>query len=993
MSVNSVLGVYIDAGKAQSDEHDNASTTLPVNFATDLSTFINSHEPSPAIPIEIISNSSKVLNYYQQNRISGLITFTKDVASLLPSTIPKCVFGMSSTPISSENIYNTLPAISSYASSLLKIVQSKYVTPSIAVIDVRDGSRLTDSILTLSTESIHVTAIQPMSTTQLIIYVQSVESNVVIFASNSIDDILEAFKKIVDAKLVNLKWWIAAPILSTPSDITDYLTTSKTRHPYFDRLLFVVPTLPESPLFFASVLDCAKIITQRLTDNSATLIQGAFQPIHLTPQGQRIFNWSAIGISPTTSAVTTFAQWEDGSASLSWLHQPSLPLDTSRVSPAFSTTALAVSLSLAGSVLIALFIGLWYYRKRRGSKSSASVGPNGQNAKLEQPTASTPLPEHSSSNTHAPQKPAPRRSTSNAVTFAAGSNKNANSRLQTPVHQVVETLLKIRQSKAIGNGISRHDIDDILRIVVATSSTVGHIPDIDAFMDEKGATLDDDTKKYLMENIIGSGNAADLAFHSKSIRRRSHHYANGSNSGNNVSGQNSGAIPPMLTRRKSIATTATGNTSSLAAGASLSFINSRQQSIGTDISNSIISDELRLLEINQADLDACLQSAVTDWDFDSFRLAEVTRGRPLYHLGLFLLQRHNLLQPFSISEEKIKIWLEMIESNYNHYPYHNSIHAADVLAASNFLLLENKSAATQFSPLEMFGLLVASMAHDLDHPGCSNQFLIKSSHPLALMYNDTCINESHHCARLFQLTLRSPETNIFQNLSQSHYEELRRLIVTLILATDLGKHFEYLNKFKLKTAASASNSGATTPNSPNGTSTFLDLSLPEDRLLYLIMIIKCADLSNPSRDFGIYKKWVARVLEEFFNQGDKERDLGLPVSQFMDRLTTGVGKSQVSFIDFLVSPIYESFLPVQHEEFTKFCKTIVENRTKWIPYMTTLYHEVFPSSVGNAPSGSLLSTNTNTTGDVALANAAAKRRLSIIEPQEAVIEVKDELSE
>lgn len=44
------------------------------------------------------------------------------------------------------------------------------------------------------------------------------------------------------------------------------------------------------------------------------------------------------------------------------------------------------------------------------------------------------------------------------------------------------------------------------------------------------------------------------------------------------------------------------------------------------------------------------------------------------------------------------------------------------------------------------------------------------------------------------------------------------------------------------------------------------------------------------------------LLDEFFLQGDKERELGLPFSPLCDRNNTLVAESQIGFIDFIVEP-------------------------------------------------------------------------------------------
>ena len=58
------------------------------------------------------------------------------------------------------------------------------------------------------------------------------------------------------------------------------------------------------------------------------------------------------------------------------------------------------------------------------------------------------------------------------------------------------------------------------------------------------------------------------------------------------------------------------------------------------------------------------------------------------------------------------------------------------------------------------------------------------------------------------------------------------------------------------------------------------------------MAIKCSDLSALSAARPIHCEWVGRLEEEFFLQGDKEKEAGLPISPLMDRTKAGVAKAQ-----------------------------------------------------------------------------------------------------
>ena len=58
-------------------------------------------------------------------------------------------------------------------------------------------------------------------------------------------------------------------------------------------------------------------------------------------------------------------------------------------------------------------------------------------------------------------------------------------------------------------------------------------------------------------------------------------------------------------------------------------------------------------------------------------------------------------------------------------------------------------------------------------------------------------------------------------------------------------------------------------------------------------MVHCADLSNPTKPLEIYKNWTNRVMEEFFVQGDLERERGMDISPMCDKHTATVEKSQV----------------------------------------------------------------------------------------------------
>lgn len=68
------------------------------------------------------------------------------------------------------------------------------------------------------------------------------------------------------------------------------------------------------------------------------------------------------------------------------------------------------------------------------------------------------------------------------------------------------------------------------------------------------------------------------------------------------------------------------------------------------------------------------------WEFDIFKLEEITEKRPLLYLGMEMFRRFNVFATLNIDENVCKSWLAVIEANYHaNNSYHNSTHAADVM--------------------------------------------------------------------------------------------------------------------------------------------------------------------------------------------------------------------------------------------------------------------------------------------------------------------------
>lgn len=73
-----------------------------------------------------------------------------------------------------------------------------------------------------------------------------------------------------------------------------------------------------------------------------------------------------------------------------------------------------------------------------------------------------------------------------------------------------------------------------------------------------------------------------------------------------------------------------------------------------------------------------------------------------------------------------------------------------------------------------------------------------------------------------------------------------------------------------------------------------------------MVLIKVSDISNEARPMDVAEPWLDCLLQEFYEQSDVEKLLGLPVTPFMDRDKVSKPSSQCSFIGFVLLPLFEA---------------------------------------------------------------------------------------
>ncbi|XP_033959989.1 3',5'-cyclic-AMP phosphodiesterase 4C isoform X1 [Pseudochaenichthys georgianus] len=322
---------------------------------------------------------------------------------------------------------------------------------------------------------------------------------------------------------------------------------------------------------------------------------------------------------------------------------------------------------------------------------------------------------------------------------------------------------------------------------------------------------------------------------------------------------------------------------------------------------------------------------INRWGIDIFKVSEYSGKRPLTVTMYSVFQERDLLKSFKIPADTFITFMMTLEDHYHaDTAYHNNIHAADVVQSTH-VLLSTPALEAVFTDLEILAALFASGIHDVDHPGVSNQFLINTNSELALMYNDSSVLENHHLAVGFKL-LQEDNCDIFQNLSKKQRQSLRKMVIDMVLATDMSKHMNLLADLKTMVETKKVTSLGV-----------LLLDNYSDRIQVLQNMVHCADLSNPTKPLELYRQWTDRIMVEFFTQGDRERDKGMEVSPMCDKHNASIEKNQVGFIDYIVHPLWETWADLVHPDAQEILDTLEDNR-EW-------YQSMIPHSPSPHPEG------------------------------------------
>jgi len=333
------------------------------------------------------------------------------------------------------------------------------------------------------------------------------------------------------------------------------------------------------------------------------------------------------------------------------------------------------------------------------------------------------------------------------------------------------------------------------------------------------------------------------------------------------------------------------------------------------------------------------------FDFDAIEFAALpeVEGKPITTLGTYLLSSCGYISgleeqgwlecpPCATFEGRVARFLREIDRRYlSKAIYHSSAHATDVMATACWILRQPYF-MQRTSLLDYTMSVIAGAIHDVGHPGRNNDFQKATMSELALTYNDQSVLENFHVATAFELLAKMEDCNWFVLLSKDFRNDgeaepvnlqkyVRRLLITIVLGTDMAKHRSHYNDM-LKLVEEEKATPAPLP--PHG-----QAALERTELL-LQNVVHAADISNPCKPRPMMLEWTKRVTLEFWAQGEDELRLGLPISPMCSRELerSRVPQGQINFINFVVNPYISTFAQLC-PEMNQATDSLAANKAFW----------------------------------------------------------------
>jgi len=339
-------------------------------------------------------------------------------------------------------------------------------------------------------------------------------------------------------------------------------------------------------------------------------------------------------------------------------------------------------------------------------------------------------------------------------------------------------------------------------------------------------------------------------------------------------------------RRKS-SSNSSSSSSSIGSGGGSSISSSFTTAAATlDSSGSNAVAQKRRADELRGGINPFTLAEYTDVSFD---VMTISFAQPLAITRAILLLIEGICGDMSRLDVPHDVWTRFLWSSgalYHDTYYHNYHHAFCVVQYTA-ILLRQTGGIDKLTPKEMFVALLTAAVHDVDHRGLNNAFHVNSKSQLAQKYSNASVLENHHLDVSFGI-MKDATKNPLARWPQKEQLWFREEITRMVLKTDMSFHNDLTRMLEQRS------------KQPQP----FDLSLEEDRAVYLEAILHAADIANSVRPFAQSEILSMRIAIEFNLQAEKELSMGLPATVPIQPTILEVCKGEQGFLNHVARPYW-----------------------------------------------------------------------------------------
>ncbi|KAJ6627986.1 hypothetical protein B0H10DRAFT_1993127 [Mycena sp. CBHHK59/15] len=306
-----------------------------------------------------------------------------------------------------------------------------------------------------------------------------------------------------------------------------------------------------------------------------------------------------------------------------------------------------------------------------------------------------------------------------------------------------------------------------------------------------------------------------------------------------------------------------------------------------------------------------LIAALDSWNFEPRMLPgedHVEVCAVILFEGLFRIE--GMQETVGISLTQIPPFIHHLRQIYRwQNSYHNFEHALDVLQAAYSYLraagmvpplsilldadrmwapaqpFDSGPLLTSLGLYDLFIIYIAAIGHDVGHPGFTNLFMHNAATPLSVVFDGKSALEQMHCQLLLRVMRHHGLGRLLDDPACGVH--VRKLLWETVLATDMSVHAAFMQRFA---DLIADRVGST---------------LMHRRITICQAILKCADISNPSRPYYISQHWATALMREWNSQALLEKHHQLPPTVEASDHPLKEVHSQIFFIPKFAKPLLD----------------------------------------------------------------------------------------